>query len=217
MRVFLFFIIFQLSAQETSHSRKATKIFLEAKFFVTLQDYSHAYPLLVEALSKDPEFIEAWILLGDVCVSMGDKNQGIQAYKKSILLAPRFSYPMYYRLALAEHSIGEYSDALKHIKKYMSYQSISIKFKEKASALRKSCEFSILAKKNPVAFHPINLGENINSDADEYLPALTVDGSTLIFTRSKMEQGYRNEDFYRSYHNNDQWEPSQNLGEPINT
>ena len=217
MRFFLFFIIFQLSAQETSHSRKATKIFLEAKFFVTLQDYSHAYPLLVEALSKDTEFVEAWILLGDVCVSMGDKNQGIQAYKKSITLAPRFSYPMYYRLALAEHSIGEYSDALKHIKKYMSYKSISIRFKEKASALRKSCEFSISAKKNPVAFDPVNLGKNINSDADEYLPALTVDGSTLIFTRSKMEQGYRNEDFYRSYHNNDQWEPSQNLGEPINT
>ncbi len=219
MRVFLFFFffLFQLSAQETSNSRKATKAFLEAKTLTSNQEYNKAYSILIEALTKDHKFIEAWILLGDVCVAMGDRNQGIEAYKKTIPLSPGFSYPMYYRLAHAERSIGEYSDALKHIKKYMSSNSISDKYKEKASTLRQSCEFSILAMKNPVAFNPINLGKNINSDADEYLPALTMDGSTLIFTRSKIEQGYRNEDFYLSYHNTDFWEPSRNLGGPINT
>lgn len=215
--LFLFFFTFQLSAQETSHSRRAIKAFIEAKSSVSNQSYNQAYSYLIDALEKDPRFVEAWILLGDVCIAIDEKEQGILAYKKSIPLAPKFSFPMYYRLALAEHSIGEYSDALKHIKKYMSSKSISAKYREKAATLRKSCEFSISAMNNPVAFDPINLGENINSDADEYLPALTVDGSTLIFTRSKIEQGYRNEDFYLSYHNTDSWEPSENIGEPINT
>ncbi len=215
--IFLFFINFHLFAQQSSNSRKARNFFLKAKSFVSLQNYSLAYPLIVDALSKDSEFIEAWILLGDVCISMGDKHQGIEAYKKSILIATGFPYYIYYKLALAEYSIGEYSDALNHIKKYLSYNSISDNYREKALNLKKSCDFSISAKKNPVTFDPINLGENINSEADEYLPALTLDGSTLIFTRSKVQHGHRNEDFYLSYHNTVNWEPSYNIGSPINT
>ena len=69
---------------------------------------------------------------------------------------------------------------------------------------------------SPVTFNPVNLGINVNSNADEYLPALSADGSTFnIYT--KYVKGVRNEDFYISYNDTDEWQFANNLGEPINT
>ena len=215
--IFIFLLSFQLIAQETHTSRKAGKIYREAKSLIAVKDLQTAKSLLQKALSIDHQFVEAWILLGDVNIGLEDKEAAIQAYRKSIPLAPRFSFPMYYRLAVAEHSMGYYSDALKHIRKYLSSKKISEPYRKKALALKSSCEFSISAVKNPVSFNPENLGPNVNSDADEYLPALSADGSTLIFTRSSNQDGSRNEDFYLSYHDTDDWTFAESIGEPINT
>ena len=221
MRILLAFFIFifssQAIAQETTKSRRAAKAYREAKSCLAVQDYNNAKTSLDEALLLDDRFVEAWILLGDVNIGLGDKKNGIEAYRNSIPLAPRFSFPMYYRLAIVEHSLGDYSEALQHIRKYLTSKNISEKYRKKANVLKKSCEFSISAMRSPVTFNPDNLGANINSEADEYLPALSADGSTLIFTRSKKVDGFRNEDFYLSYNNTDDWQLAENLGKPINT
>ena len=208
---------FFCQAQETTKSRKAIKVYREAKSALTSQNFNESKDLLEKALIFDDQFVEAWILLGDVFVEMGDKLRAIESYKKSILIDPEFSFPMYYRLAITEHSIGIYSESLKHIQKYLTYKRISSNYRKKALSLKKSCEFSINAMKSPVTFNPVNLGINVNSNADEYLPALSADGSTLIFTRSENVKGVRNEDFYISYNDTDEWQFANNLGEPINT
>lgn len=208
---------FFCQAQETTKSRKAIKVYREAKSALTSQNFNESKDLLEKALIFDDQFVEAWILLGDVFVEMGDKLRAIESYKKSILIDPEFSFPMYYRLAITEHSIGIYLESLKHIQKYLTYKRISSNYRNKALSLKKSCEFSINAMKSPVTFNPVNLGINVNSNADEYLPALSADGSTLIFTRSENVKGVRNEDFYISYNDTDQWQFANNLGEPINT
>ena len=208
---------FFCQAQETTKSRKAIKVYREAKSALTSQNFNESKDLLEKALIFDDQFVEAWILLGDVFVEMGDKLRAIESYKKSILIDPEFSFPMYYRLSITEHSIGIYSESLVHIQKYLTYKRISSNYRNKALSLKKSCEFSINAMKSPVTFNPVNLGINVNSNADEYLPALSADGSTLIFTRSENVKGVRNEDFYISYNDTDQWQFANNLGEPINT
>ena len=221
MRILI--IVFFLSnsffcqAQETTKSRKAIKAYREAKSALASQNFNESKDFLEKALIFDDQFVEAWILLGDVFVEMGDKIRAIESYKKSILIDPEFSFPMYYRLAITEHSIGIYSESLKHIQKYLTYKRISSNYRKKALSLKKSCEFSINAMKSPVTFNPVNLGINVNSNADEYLPALSADGSTLIFTRSENVKGVRNEDFYISYNDTDEWQFANNLGEPINT
>ncbi len=47
---------------------------------------------------------------------------------------------------------------------------------------------------HPVPFTPVNLGPSVNSTDDEYLPTLTADGRTLLFTRYNREN--MEEDFY---------------------
>jgi len=219
----ILFIVFILSnsffgqAQQTTKSRKAIKAYREAKSALAFHNFNESKDLLEKALLFDDQFVEAWILLGDVFVEIGDKLRAIESYKKSILIDPEFSFPMYYRLAITEHSIGFYSESLEHIQKYLNYKRISSNYRKKSLSLKKSCEFSIDAMKSPVTFNPVNLGINVNSNADEYLPALSADGSTLIFTRSENINGVRNEDFYISYNDTDEWQFANNLGEPINT
>lgn len=59
-----------------------------------------------------------------------------------------------------------------------------------------------------------NLGPNINSSENEYLPTISLDGQTLIFTRNHAG----NEDFFVSSRDSNQnWISAVNLGYPPNT
>ena len=73
-------------------------------------------------------------------------------------------------------------------------------------------------------FNPVNLGPAINSVYNEYSPAITADGNTLMFTR-ELETGgndpfvaRRQEDFYISYRDEEgNWSNAVNAGKPLNT
>lgn len=61
----------------------------------------------------------------------------------------------------------------------------------------------------------INLGDSINSKEDEYLPSLSLDANSLVYTR---KVGGANEDFFISEKDsNNVWHKSINLGSPPNT
>jgi outer membrane protein OmpA-like peptidoglycan-associated protein len=85
--------------------------------------------------------------------------------------------------------------------------------------LKKSHEYALWALQNPVAFVPENLGSAINTADDEYLPCLTMDGKTMIFTRRFANENQHNEqeDFFVSYWNDNQWMEAVPIGAPINT
>jgi outer membrane protein OmpA-like peptidoglycan-associated protein len=71
-----------------------------------------------------------------------------------------------------------------------------------------------MAIKNPLPFAPQNLGDSINTAQNEYLPSISADGNTLIFTRRSDQ-----EDFYISEKNaeTNQWQAAASLPFPINT
>ena len=73
--------------------------------------------------------------------------------------------------------------------------------KDKATVYLKNSQFAAKAIKNPVPFDPQPLSSNINSSAPEYLPSITADGNTLIFTR---RIGWQ-EDVYESTLENGEW------------
>ncbi len=69
------------------------------------------------------------------------------------------------------------------------------------------------AIQHPVPFKPISLGPEINTADDEYMPAITADENTLIFTR-KINN---NEDFYQSVKVDGKWQTATYLSDHINT
>lgn len=68
---------------------------------------------------------------------------------------------------------------------------------------------------NPVPFTPENLGSGVNSPDDEYLPTLTADGQTLIFTR--YNRPAMAEDFCQSRKRDGQWGKAVRMAEPLNS
>ena len=71
------------------------------------------------------------------------------------------------------------------------------------------------AMANPVPFTPVNLGPAVNSTDDEYLPTLTADGRTLLFTRYNRE--YMEEDFYYCRWVDGKWSRAVRMAEPLNS
>lgn len=78
-----------------------------------------------------------------------------------------------------------------------------------------SLAFRREAMQHPVPFTPKNMGPNINCREDEYLPTLTADGKTLIFTR--YDRAYMAEDFYMSRLMKDGWGKAVRMAEPLNS
>jgi len=71
------------------------------------------------------------------------------------------------------------------------------------------------AMAHPVPFTPENLGSGVNSPDDEYLPTLTADGQTLIFTR--YNRPAMAEDFFSSRRQPEGWGRAVRMAEPLNS
>lgn len=71
------------------------------------------------------------------------------------------------------------------------------------------------AMANPVPFTPENLGAGVNSPDDEYLPTLTADGQTLIFTR--YNRPAMAEDFFASRQKEGVWGKAVRMAQPLNS
>lgn len=63
----------------------------------------------------------------------------------------------------------------------------------------------------------INLGPNINTSADEYLPVLAADGKRLYFTGNERYGGYGGEDIFYADRRDSIFGPATNLSGQINT
>jgi Tol biopolymer transport system component len=64
---------------------------------------------------------------------------------------------------------------------------------------------------------PENLGDQINTQFDEYEPFIAPDESFLIFMAAGRPEGLGGFDLFVSYRRNGQWTKAKNLGAPINS
>lgn len=215
----LFLLIFLCYANSSftqnigSKHKGAQKAYDEAGKLISYKFYNKAIDQLKQAVSLDNKFTAAYQQLGDIYRKTKNYWESKTYYQKVLNLEPEFHSLTYFGLAESELNTGEYENALKHLKKYSTYPNLSDANKKLASKLIADAEFSISALKSPVSFKSENLGESINTRAMEYLPAVTADEETLIYTR----MSNKNEDFFKSIKNNGRWSKSEFLSSAINT
>jgi outer membrane protein OmpA-like peptidoglycan-associated protein len=226
--ILLAFLLFNsvIVAQQfevSTKSKKAKKHFDKAMESYSLKDTEETEYNLLKAIEEDPTFIEAWIMLAENYIDMRKLDKAIEAYKKSIDLNPDFYPRNYFNLARIELSIGQYYNSKIHFEKFLSYKNSDPAVVNKIANDLKTCDFGINAVKNPVPFNPLNLGANINSDNDEYSPALTVDEQTLVITVMRARDietvgsNSKEEDFYLSHKKNGAWAKSVKIEPPLNS
>ena len=200
--------------------KKAQKYFFDAVDQYNAGRYSEALSMLEKSLRSDPGFIEAWILEGDIRAEQGKPEEALDAYRKGLSIDPDYAPRLWSITGNLLLAMGEYADAQSCYMKYLSFERIPDKARHITAQALKNCEFGIGSTAHPVPFHPVNMGDSINTRYSEYVNTITTDNSMLFFTRNipstEMNSGFQEEFFY-SRRKDTAWTIAINLGPPINT
>ena len=210
----------QLGGKLTTQDKKAQKLYDEGLKCYDTRNNECAEDKFQKAIKRDPNFLEAYTMLGYVYTDMKKDDLAIEQLKKAITINPRFFPNNFFTLARLEIGLGRYAEAKKNFEAYLSFPTPHEDMRNRAKLDIQNCEFAIEQVKNPKPFDPVNMGENINTGFHEYFPSITADGQLFLFTRDISDtaspHGHQ-EDFYVSIRNKDKWGPSYSIGNPINT
>lgn len=206
-----------LSFDAGAQNRRASRQLEDARKAWQMRDYIKTESLALKALHTEKENIELILLLAEVYHELQQPENEIK-YLEIAGKLPSAPALVNFRLGESYFKTGQYEKALTAIEKYLS-DSPSSSLISRAERIRENAEFAANAIKYPVGFSPENMGSSINTAQDEYWPSLTVDGSTLIFTRLlaiSNSSSLRQEDFYLSYSDSSGWTEALPV-EEINT
>lgn len=159
------------------------------------------------ALKACPTFIDAQLLWAGSQLKIKDYTRAEEGFEKVIALDPNYQPAAFFTLALAEWEQDKFDEAALHAEQFLTTNSPDAELVREAKRLAVNARFAASAVKNPVPFDPKPVGNGINSPADEYLPSLTADGSTMIFTR----RDFIDENFYQSEFKNGTWQTAEPL------
>lgn len=208
--------------QYTSSNKKAIKYLNEARKAFEIHKDEDAEKNFLRALEEDKNFVEAAIGLGDLYQVTNRHEQAIDYYKKAIAINPKFYNNAYYFLSLSQFTTEKYEDAKNNLEIFLKYDRVNPNLKENAERLLANATFAAEAVKNPKPFTPVNVGPGINTEMNEYFPAVTADGKHFLFTRGLTVAdvpGYENEDFFISTKQNEVWQeavPIREINSPGN-
>jgi hypothetical protein len=169
-------------------------------------------------------FVEPRILLSELKAEQGDLKYALMLANEVAKINPDFFKGNYLNIAQWNFMLGNYSDAVPPLERFLSLPGISAEGKKEAAHMLASAKFSSWSVQHPVPFNPVNLGKNVNSPLDEYLPSLTADEQELVITVLSPRDPSRGtdqrnlfEDFFSTKKKDGQWLPRKNLGPPVNT
>lgn len=205
----------------STKSKKAIKYYEEATEFYDGRNFEAATEDLKKAIKEDDSFIEAHMLLGYIYSDLHQDQNAIGEIKKAIDINPGFYQGNYFSLARLQFGTGQYEEAKKNYVKYLDKPSANKEMNDMAERDIRSCDFAVAAMDNPFPFKPVNAGDGLNSQYDEYYPSVTADEQTFLFTRKlpadKNQYGFQ-EDFYVSDINPEgKWGKAYGIGPKINS
>jgi outer membrane protein OmpA-like peptidoglycan-associated protein len=208
-------------------SKKALDLYEEGRMEAhDHRDYQQAIMLYREAIALEPGFGEAYFQAGACAHARQDYPLAYEFLIKAKEIIKDPNPMLYYFLGNASLSEGKYDEAAKNYDALLALNPpLSANDLKVLERNRKVSHFGAQAMKNPVKFEPENVGDNVNSIGEEYMPYLTADGQTVFFTarRPGCTGGYQaefkdfTEDFYYSEMVDGKWQPCKNLGPPVNT
>lgn len=176
------------------HPKKAVKAYETAETAFLKRDYQKAHSHLLKAIVEDPNYAEAWLLKGEIGMETKDYDMAILGYENALrsdsMLFPRAAIT----LSRLYDERGYYKKEVALLRWYQSRASGNAFFDTTVAEMLELAAFRDDAISHPVSFDPIDLGGEVNTDADEYVNMLSFDGLQLLLTRkSDAGNGYQQE------------------------
>jgi outer membrane protein OmpA-like peptidoglycan-associated protein/Tol biopolymer transport system component len=195
---------------------KEKKYYEEGKKWAAQGNFNKSNAAFQKLLQTKPNHTEVLLRLGTNLFQANDLENAEAQFLKAIALEPDFDKEMYYSLAQIQQRQKKFLNAADHFEKYLSMAPTNPQKIKNATTQRDNLRFVDKAIKNPVAFNPKNLGNNVNTiDQSEYTPSISIDGSYMIFTRNvKSKQAFiGQEDLYISYLDSTAWKMASPITE----
>jgi outer membrane protein OmpA-like peptidoglycan-associated protein/Tol biopolymer transport system component len=185
----------------------------------TNNDRKKALEYLDEALRADSGYINAHLTKAGVFADMKNYPASVMEYRKARSMDTAYFFDMDLPYSIALAGTGAFDQALEAVRRYLRIPNLNDRAKGAALYRERTYQFALdMAREQHLSdyvFAPTNMGDSINSRASEYLPSITLDGKTLVFTRNV---NGNNEDFYESHLRSDgKWSLATPLEGNINT
>lgn len=209
----LFFSLIKSYSQVLSENKRAQKYYQTAGRLIGDKRYSEALGQLQLAIQEDPAFAAAYQRKGDINRKLKDYKQASDDYRKVLALNPALSKLTLFGYAESLFFQGFYGQATNYFENYLSSGNLRSESRALVQKYLDDCKFSVEALKKVCKIDRRALSNSVNTRQDEYLPSVTADKQTLLFTRRQGE----NEDLYISYLKNGIWESAVELPGKVNT
>ena len=197
----------------SQHPKKAVKAYEAAREAFLKRDYEVAYQQVRKALEKDAGFAEAWLLQGEIGMETRDYELAKEGYEQSLRADSMLFPPAALTLADLYDREMRYADEIKLLEWFQKAASGNKANDEKAGNMLVNARFRKEAVASPVEFHPTNLGDAVNTSNDEYVNALMLIGTELLFTHRYAVEGaaVQQEGLFVSHAAEGRWYPASRL------
>lgn len=198
----------------STSDKKAKKLYVKAEKSRKSRDFISAIELFSQATLRDPDFYEAYLRVGSLYNMMGNQDSVYSNFTKYVRLSPNPSLSVLNRLAFMAFDRGYYAKSQDFITNYLEAKP-EMKSDKDISLLLKSLLFAQEQVKTESSLVIEKLPEAINRFDLQYLPAITIDNSTMIFTKRDFVTD--DEDIVVSYYKDSKWSPAESISSRINT
>jgi outer membrane protein OmpA-like peptidoglycan-associated protein len=206
------FLIFAVTTAFAQHPKKAVKAYEAAQDAFMRRDYQKAHQQALKAVVEDPYYAEAWLLEGEIGMETKDEDLAMLGYEKALATDSMLFPPAAITLARLYDKRGLYKREIPLLRWYQSRAKGNFVNDATVAEMLGLAVFRDEALSHPVPFDPKSLGEGVNMSTDEYVNALTFDGSQLLFTRkADRGNGFFEEKIYVSRKEDEQWTAPQPL------
>lgn len=160
-----------------------------------------------KALDKDEAFVEARIMRGSVYYNLNDFANAETDFDAVVHSGQEFPVKVYYTLGFIYWKQDKFQEAYENFDRFLLLDGGDSRMTLKAERYRDQSKFAAYAVAHPLPFDPVSVGDKINTDVNEYLPSITADGKTMLFTR----RVGRYEFLYYSDYINGEWTEPQSV------
>jgi len=203
-------LLSQVSTNLSSSSNKAKKAYLKAEDAFQRSDYLSTNEYLTSALKSDPDFKEALLLQAELFTETGRETDAIKAFETVISSDSNFFVPAYALVGNLYLRLGDFSRSANYFSLYLNKLRPDNPQYERVVTLLFQAKKADSLMSNPSAIELEKPGNGVNTEADEYVNAISLDQQQLLITRkSKKMDSQLNADqqerFFVSESKNDHW------------
>lgn len=230
-KVFFCFISLSAAAQQQNDlTTLANQLYKDGEVAVLQHQYRKALKLFEKAYRMKPDLLAAHRGAGDCLVLLADYHTGLEKYLDVVQKDSLFSRIIYFEIGETFYKIGDYNNAVQYLEKFGYLQGKKleefgyfgqaetdqeVKYLLQLNSILRTCHIAMDSIKFQNISEVINLGEHINTKADEYFPFVTNSQDLMFFTRRL--QG-KDENLYYTFENKKHgWDIASAVGPKMNT